>query len=77
MHQHSGSQGLHAQMSQGGGTENASRVYSADQLDAAGNVIAVMNKTIISYLNDKITTFLMSGKDEELGRIKIEGDLVT
>ena len=74
-HQRSGSQGLHAQMSQGGGTENASRVYSADQLDAAGNVI--MPKTIISYLNDKITAFLMSGKDEELGRIKIEGDLVT
>lgn len=31
------SQGLHGQMSQGGNTDNASRVYSADQLDQAAN----------------------------------------
>jgi hypothetical protein len=31
----------------------------------------------MSYLNDKITTFLMSDKDNELQKIKIEGDLVT
>ena len=77
MHQHSGSQGLHGQLSQGGGTENASRVYSADQLDAQANAAMAANRTIISYLNDKISTFLMSGKDAELKNIKIEGDLVT
>lgn len=49
-------------MSQGGGTENQSRVYSADQLDQAAHP-QQSNKTIISYLHDKITTFLMSGKD--------------
>lgn len=58
------SQGLHGQLSQGGNTDNASRVYSADQLDQAANTAQV--KTIVSYLNDKITTFLMSGKDSEL-----------
>jgi hypothetical protein len=30
----------HAQMSQGGNTDNASRVYSADQLDQAANTQA-------------------------------------
>ena len=63
-------------MSQGGVTEGGSRVYSADQLDQNANPQA-QNKTIISYLNDKITTFLMSGKDRELAQLKIEGDLVT
>jgi len=58
------SQGLHGHLSQGGNTDNASRVYSADQLDQAANTAQV--KTIVSYLNDKITTFLMSGKDSEL-----------
>ena len=63
-------------MSQGGVTDGASRVYSADQLDQNANPQA-QNKTIISYLNDKITTFLMSGKDKDLQQLKIEGDLVT
>lgn len=74
--QQSMSQGLHGQLSQGGVTDGASRVYSADQLDQQANPQA-QNKTIISYLNDKITTFLMSGKDAELQKLKIEGDLVT
>jgi len=76
MNQHSVSQGLHGQLSQGGGTENASRVYSADQLDQQANP-QPQTKTIISYLNDKITTFLMSGKDPEMEKIRIDGDLVT
>jgi pectate lyase len=74
-HQMSMSQGLHGQLSQGGHTDNASRVYSAEQLDQAAQAHQI--KTIISYLNDKITTFIMSGKDVELQKIKIEGDLVT
>ena len=57
---HSGSQGLHA-MSQGGGTDNGSRVFSADNAENQANNAHQVNKTIISYLNDKITTFLMSG----------------
>lgn len=34
-------------------------------------------RTIISYLHDKITTFLMSGKDANIDKLKIESDLVT
>ena len=65
-------------MSQGGGTDNASRVYSADQLgEAQAQAAAAQNRTIISYLNDKITTFMLSGKDQEAAKMKVEGDLVT
>ena len=31
----------------------------------------------MGYLNDKVTTFMMSGKDQEMQQLKIEGDLVT
>lgn len=31
----------------------------------------------MGYLNDKITTFMMSCKDEELQALKIENDMVT
>ena len=71
-HGHSNSQGLHRAHSQGGATDNQSRGFSAEGQDQAQSVA----KTIISYLNDKITTFLMSG-DTDLPKIKIEGDLVT
>lgn len=50
-------------------------MYSADQLDQQAN--PQPTKTIISYLHDKITTFLMSGKDPHLEKLKIDGDLVT
>jgi len=51
-------------------------VYSADQLDQQANP-QQQSKTIISYLHDKITTFLMSGKEPQLEKLKIDGDLVT
>lgn len=65
-------------MSMGGGShaDAQSRAFSADQLEKPENV-QVVPKTIIAYLNDKITTFMMTGQDEELRQIKIEGDLVT
>jgi len=59
-------------MSQG---DAQSRAFSADHLEGAVN--PAMIKSILSYLNDKITTFLMSGQDPALQTIKIEGDLVT
>ena len=57
------------------GTENGSRGFSADQLEQ--QVHPPSAKTIISYLNDKITTFLMTDQAAELKQLKIEGDLVT
>ena len=74
VHHQSGSHGLHGHSQ--GGTDNASRVYSADALDAHANAMA-QNRTIVSYLNDKITTFMMSGADAEMKNMKIEGDLIT
>jgi len=70
------SQGLHGQLSQGGGTDNASRVFSADNLDHHLGAPPQI-KTIVTYLNDKITNFLMASKDPYLQKLKIEGDLVT
>jgi hypothetical protein len=58
------------------GTDNGSRIITADQLEQHVNPNQL--KTIISYLNDKITTFLMSEAATEMKQdIKIEGDLVT
>lgn len=58
------------------GTENGSRILTADQLEHV--VHPQQPRTIISYLNDKITTFLMSEQAAQLKQdIKVEGDLVT
>lgn len=71
---HSNSQGLHG-MSHAG-TDQGSRILSADHIDQQVN--PSQPKTILSYLHDKITTFLMSEHAAELKQqIKIEGDLVT
>ena len=77
MSHHSGkmSQGLHGQLSQGNATDNASRVFSADHLDGTGQPPVM--KTIMSYLNEKVTNFIMNEKDPSLAQLKIEGDMVT
>ena len=57
------------------GTDNGSRILTADNLD---HHVQQHPRTILSYLNDKITTFLMSEQASKLKQdIKIEGDLVT
>lgn len=81
--QHSrGHSGLHQSNSQQlqamshAGTDNGSRIVSAEQLEQAVN--PQQAKSIISFLNDKITTFLMSSEGAELKKqIMIDGDLVT
>lgn len=71
---HSNSQGLHA-MSHAG-TENGSRILNAEHLEQHLN--PNQPRTIASYLNDKITTFLMSEAATQIKQeIRVEGDLVT
>ena len=61
-HQHSGSQGLHG-MSQHG-TDNGSRVYSADH--GGEDHPRVAAKTIIDYLEDKIRSYQPEGEGSTL-----------